>query len=42
MIAVLMLAGAGILGLHPLYYALAQELPREAHGRALRGCSAGG
>jgi ACS family hexuronate transporter-like MFS transporter len=27
MLALLMAAGAGILGLHPLYYALAQELP---------------
>jgi len=27
MMALLMAAGAGVLGLHPLYYALAQELP---------------
>jgi ACS family hexuronate transporter-like MFS transporter len=32
MIAGLMVAGAGILGLHPLYYALIQELPRRSMG----------
>jgi ACS family hexuronate transporter-like MFS transporter len=32
MIAGLMIAGAGILGLHPLYYALIQELPRRSIG----------
>ena len=29
---VLMLVGAGILGLHPVYYALAQELPAKHMG----------
>jgi ACS family hexuronate transporter-like MFS transporter len=32
MIAGLMLAGAGILGLHPLYYSLGQELPHRRMG----------
>jgi len=32
MIAGLMVAGAGILGLHPLYYAFAQELPGRRMG----------
>lgn len=32
MIAGLMIAGAGILGLHPLYYALGQELPHRRMG----------
>ena len=27
LVPVLMLVGAGILGLHPVYYALAQDLP---------------
>ncbi|MDB5310954.1 MAG: transporter [Gemmataceae bacterium] len=41
MIAGLMIAGAGILGLHPLYYALSQELPRRRMG-ALSGTLAAG
>ena len=32
LVPVLMLAGAGILGLHPVYYALAQELPAKHMG----------
>jgi ACS family hexuronate transporter-like MFS transporter len=32
MVAGLLIAGAGILGLHPLYYALTQELPRKTYG----------
>lgn len=32
MLAGLMIAGAGILGLHPLYYALSQELPHRHMG----------
>ena len=32
MIAGLMIAGAGILGLHPLYYSLGQELPHRRMG----------
>jgi ACS family hexuronate transporter-like MFS transporter len=32
MVGGLMVAGAGILGLHPLYYALTQELPRRRMG----------
>jgi ACS family hexuronate transporter-like MFS transporter len=39
MIAFLMLAGAGILGLHPYYYAYAQELPARRMG-LLSGCLA--
>ena len=36
-VCLLMLAGAGILGLHPYYYALAQELPPK-HMGFLSGC----
>ena len=36
---VLMLVGAGILGLHPVYYALAQELPARRMG-LISGCLA--
>lgn len=32
LVPVLMLVGAGILGLHPIYYALAQELPAKHMG----------
>jgi ACS family hexuronate transporter-like MFS transporter len=32
LVPVLMLVGAGILGLHPVYYALAQELPAKLMG----------
>jgi ACS family hexuronate transporter-like MFS transporter len=32
LVPVLMLVGAGILGLHPIYYALAQELPSKHMG----------
>jgi ACS family hexuronate transporter-like MFS transporter len=32
LVPVLMLVGAGILGLHPIYYALAQELPAKSMG----------
>ena len=32
----LVLVGAGSLGAHPQYYALVQELPAAAHGRAVR------
>ena len=32
LVPVLMLVGAGILGLHPVYYALAQELPAKHMG----------
>lgn len=42
MIAGLMIAGAGILGLHPLYYALAQELPHRRMGALSGGLAAGG
>jgi ACS family hexuronate transporter-like MFS transporter len=42
MIAGLMVAGAGILGLHPLYYALSQELPRRHMGVLSGGLAAGG
>ena len=42
MIAGLMIAGAGILGLHPLYYALSQELPRRRMGVYSGGLAAGG
>lgn len=38
----LMVAGAGILGLHPLYYALAQELPARRMGVISGALSAGG
>lgn len=41
MIGGLMIAGAGILGLHPLYYALSQELPHRYMG-ALSGTLAAG
>ena len=37
LVPVLMLVGAGILGLHPIYYALAQELPAK-HMGLLAGC----
>jgi ACS family hexuronate transporter-like MFS transporter len=42
MIAGLMIAGAGILGLHPLYYSLSQELPRRRQGflAGVTSCSA--
>jgi ACS family hexuronate transporter-like MFS transporter len=42
MIAGLMIAGAGILGLHPLYYSLSQELPRRRQGflAGVASCSA--
>lgn len=39
MVAFLMAAGAGILGLHPYYYALVQELPARRMG-LLSGCLA--
>lgn len=42
MIAGLMLAGAGILGLHPLYYALSQELPQKRMGMLSGGLAFGG
>jgi ACS family hexuronate transporter-like MFS transporter len=42
MIAGLMVAGAGILGLHPLYYALSQELPRRHMGVLSGGLAFGG
>lgn len=42
MIAGLMVAGAGILGLHPLYYALSQELPHKRMGVLSGGLAAGG
>jgi ACS family hexuronate transporter-like MFS transporter len=42
MIAGLMVAGAGILGLHPLYYALSQELPRRRMGTFSGGLAFGG
>jgi ACS family hexuronate transporter-like MFS transporter len=32
LVPVLMLVGAGILGLHPVYYALAQDLPAKHMG----------
>jgi len=42
MIAGLMIAGAGILGLHPLYYALSQELPHRRMGVLSGVLAAGG
>ena len=42
MIAGLMIAGAGILGLHPLYYALTQELPHRHMGVLSGTLAAGG
>ncbi len=39
LVPVLMLVGAGILGLHPVYYALAQELPTRRMG-TISGCLA--
>ena len=42
MIAGLMIAGAGILGLHPLYYALSQELPHRRMGVLSGALAAGG
>ena len=42
MIAGLMIAGAGILGLHPLYYSLNQELPHRYMGSLAGFLSAGG
>jgi ACS family hexuronate transporter-like MFS transporter len=42
MVALLLVAGAGILGLHPLYYALAQELPARWLGVTSGVLAAGG
>jgi ACS family hexuronate transporter-like MFS transporter len=42
MIAGLMVAGAGLLGLHPLYYALTQELPHRRMGVLSGALAAGG
>lgn len=42
MVAMLMLAGAGILGLHPYYYAFAQELPAKRMGLLSGGLAATG
>jgi ACS family hexuronate transporter-like MFS transporter len=42
MLVGLMVAGAGILGLHPLYYALTQELPRRYMGTLSGFLAAGG
>jgi ACS family hexuronate transporter-like MFS transporter len=42
MVAGLMVAGAGILGLHPLYYALSQELPARRYGVLSGALAAGG
>jgi ACS family hexuronate transporter-like MFS transporter len=42
MLAGLMIAGAGILGLHPLYYALSQELPHRRMGVLSGALAAGG
>lgn len=42
MIAGLMVAGAGILGLHPLYYSLGQDLSRRRMGTISGSLSAGG
>ncbi|HEX4610309.1 MAG TPA: MFS transporter [Urbifossiella sp.] len=42
MVAGLMVAGAGILGLHPLYYALSQELPAKRMGVLSGGLAAAG
>jgi MFS transporter, ACS family, hexuronate transporter len=40
LVPVLMLVGAGILGLHPVYYALAQELPARRMGLLSGGLAA--
>lgn len=42
MFAALVIAGAGILGLHPLYYALVQELPSSSMGVSSGLLAAGG
>lgn len=42
MVALLLLAGAGILGLHPYYYAFAQELPAKRMGLLSGGLAATG
>ncbi len=42
MLVLLYAAGAGILGLHPIYYSLAQELPTRRLGVLLGGLAAGG
>jgi ACS family hexuronate transporter-like MFS transporter len=42
MVALLMVAGAGILGLHPIYYALSQELPAKRMGVLSGGLAAAG
>jgi ACS family hexuronate transporter-like MFS transporter len=42
MLAGLMIAGAGILGLHPIYYALSQELPHRHMGVLSGALAAGG
>lgn len=42
LVAGLMAAGAGILGLHPLYYALSQELPAKRMGVLSGALAAGG
>jgi ACS family hexuronate transporter-like MFS transporter len=42
MIAGLLVAGAGVLGLHPLYYALSQDLPRRHMGVLSGALAAGG
>ncbi|MBN9518674.1 MFS transporter [bacterium] len=42
MVAALLIAGAGILGLHPLYYAFSQELPARRMGVFSGGLAAGG
>ncbi len=42
MVAALMVAGAGILGLHPLYYAFCQELPAARMGVLSGALAAGG
>jgi ACS family hexuronate transporter-like MFS transporter len=41
-VGLIVLAGAGILGLHPLYYALGQELPARHMALLLGGLSAAG
>lgn len=40
-VGLMILAGAGVLGLHPLYYALAQELPARHMGALSGGLAAG-
>jgi ACS family hexuronate transporter-like MFS transporter len=42
MLAGLMIAGAGVLGLHPLYYAMSQELPHRRMGVLSGALTAGG